>query len=724
MIYRITKDNITLDYLTGNGITKVFGKGNISAALSGAEEFVLFIYAQDTGLRMLNSSQMAASAECCGNELAVRYTHDGIEARVTYSISKYGLIKSVSVKSEKPCTLRRIVTECSGARLPLTHGGEGQPVFIGNSMWCAMENPVAQNLHSRGVLNFIQAPFLDIYKQQFTSFDIAFGFTGPRGSEASFAQYIEDTTIKNAGPVKIYCDWGLHDELSDGVNLDEKMSLDVVDMLTDFIKNHDTKFDYYLMDAFWYENNKPYIDFKKATFPNGQRALLEKLSAADIKYGMWFDVNFIHAKLKGMDKYKRLPDVSALCFACPDIADLMEKALLHHIRESGIRLIKFDFAFFDCCNPEHSDIHSTVLRESKEVSVRRFTEMIGRLRLAQPELVIIAYNGFTVSLESIGSVKKRDYSVVSPYWARCIDYIYCGDPRPSEIAANEFSDSLIYYTDAMIEQFSDSFMPLKNIDDHGTMLGNTGTIYWEGKRGLQKNLMMSIMRGSRKLHLYGDLGLLDNADKGYISFIHGVYSEIIDKQMVTERILGSAVSGEVYGYHTHDSLSGYIAVVNPRSVAQAAVLSPKQWETDNCIRAKVVFRNVCCLENISINGKTVLSLAPHSVTVLKWQFADKISGKHLVHTTLDAHSKLALSLKPDTARVHISFYDENRDFMRTVNGRPEGFSAKNSRGETLPWRDKPVWSGISWMVANAEAGVVLENNGAKPLEIAWEECAE
>lgn len=57
--------------------------------------------------------------------------------------------------------------------------------------------------------------------------------------------------------------------------------------------------------------------------------------------------------------------------------------------------------------------------------------------------------------------------------------------------------SLLHYTDCMREQFRDALFPTEAIDDHGTMLGNTGTIYYLGRRTLRDSYMLNIVRGTR-----------------------------------------------------------------------------------------------------------------------------------------------------------------------------------------------------------------------------------
>ena len=81
--------------------------------------------------------------------------------------------------------------------------------------------------------------------------------------------------------------------------------------------------------------------------------------------------------------------------------------------------------------------------------------MVDHLHAVLPDLKILCYNGWTTDLDWIGSVKEKSGYAISPYWCKHVDYLYCGDPRPSEISSADLSNSIVYYTDAMIRNFSE-----------------------------------------------------------------------------------------------------------------------------------------------------------------------------------------------------------------------------------------------------------------------------
>ena len=73
---------------------------------------------------------------------------------------------------------------------------------------------------------------------------------------------------------------------------------------------------------------------------------------------------------------------------------------------------------------------------------------------------------------------------VSPLWLRWFDSLYPGDPRPSELpAVGSLRDSVIWYQDYVYRGFARSLLPLSGIDDCGTIVGKTSTIYYLGAEG-------------------------------------------------------------------------------------------------------------------------------------------------------------------------------------------------------------------------------------------------
>ena len=547
-------------------------------SLSGGNEFILYLQTEQ-GISVLPDSVFDYKGlEKTAQGFKLAYQKGGISVTAEYRANGGVFEKRLSIVSEQTMEIKRICLENRTASGRVTRGGEGQPVFIQGenvaAMWCGIEFPAANNGYDHKTLCFMQTPFEKTCA--FTSLPVVYGFDSCGDLFHSFADYIKNKSIKKKS-LKVYCDWGLHDDMTEGDPiLTAEMTLQNIRDIAEFSKKSGVKFDYYLMDAFWFEKGMPYTQFRQDTFPDGYAPIVAALKEADMKYGLWFDINCIHAHLEGMEKYDTMLQNGSLCFACDEIAELMYQGIAKQIKECGVKMLKLDFAYFECLNPNHG--HSTQFTESKEKSVKNFLNMMRKLKEIEPELIVTCHNGWTTLLDWIGSIQERSGYAISPYWAEYLDYLYCGDPRPSELASENLGNSVIWYTDAMIRTFIESAIPLDAIEDHGTMLGNTATLYRLGTKMFRKGTLLGVMRGTKKLHLYGDVSELNDEDCAYFNKVGTLYDDIMERDYETELIGGDARKGEIYGYCVGNGVEGYAMLVNPSSRAKDFLLSLPQWQ--------------------------------------------------------------------------------------------------------------------------------------------------
>jgi hypothetical protein len=69
-------------------------------------------------------------------------------------------------------------------------------------------------------------------------------------------------------PISVYDNWSAYDELSDNVPLTEALSMDELDNVLRLRKSG-VRFDYYAMDAFWFDPDGAYRTWKKPNWPDG-----------------------------------------------------------------------------------------------------------------------------------------------------------------------------------------------------------------------------------------------------------------------------------------------------------------------------------------------------------------------------------------------------------------------------------------------------------------------
>ncbi len=697
--YRIEKDMIVLtDAASGH-----------SVYLGGCNDFTLYLGTPEQ-MRVYGPEAFSAEETEEKNTLVRRYTGNGLLLTVTYRACGATLVKTLSLRAESPVFVARVCLLGARSGAALSRGGEGQPVFLGDCGWCGIEFPVANNTFTGKDICCTQAPFTKTC--EFDSLPVVFGVCGG-GVQEAFFRYVGQKELPKES-LKIYCDWGLRDDmLSKELVLSEQLTLRMIRRLAELNRNSGIGIDYYLMDAFWFAENDPYLKFKKSAFPNGIGPVLRELKRNNLKFGLWFDLNSNHAHRKGLERFGAELGNSALCFACREIADAFGQALEYHIENHGVSLIKLDFAYFECANASHG--HSVQFTESKEQSVSNFLAIVDRIRRNHPEVRFLCYNGWTTKLEWIGSVSRHEGYAISPYWAQHVDYLYCGDPRPSELATPSLHQSLAYYTDSMVHNFREAGLPFSAIDDHGTMMGNTPTIYEQGKRPLRLGWLMNAMRGGMKMHLYGDLDLLDSDDERYIGFVGRVYDEIVREGYSFRFLPGDPRLGEPYGYCAGGEWSGYAVVVNPtgEEVTRKISLCSVPVRVGAVIRDGRLVSEACP----QAEGEAVISVGAYGFVLIRYEVARMPQAESSVW--LCPKETLAWNTAGAVA-VALTFTDGTRP-VRTPYGYPEGLSVFFD-GAQQPTEDKTyIWSGISWLYLplHGTREVAVRYTGEKPLHLRY-----
>src|SRR5208337_1906468 len=100
----------------------------------------------------------------------------------------------------------------------------------------------------------------------------------------------EPPTPALQAPISVYNNWSSYDELSDNIPLTESLAMRELDELLR-LKQAGVRFDYYMMDAFWFAPDGGYRTWRKPDWPNGPDAWIKKCQENGIKPGMWFETN-------------------------------------------------------------------------------------------------------------------------------------------------------------------------------------------------------------------------------------------------------------------------------------------------------------------------------------------------------------------------------------------------------------------------------------------------
>jgi hypothetical protein len=233
-------------------------------------------------------------------------------------------------------------------------------------------------------------------------------------------------------PVFVYNNWSAYDELSDKVVQTEVLAMRELDELVR-LKRAGVLFDYYVMDAFWFDKHGGYRVWHKEHWPKGPDRWLSACKEHGVRPGMWFSTNLI-ATHDGRF-LEPVPEWAGSVATDPNILCLFEGGYLDHLAGSlqlwydrGVRLFKFDFAYFEAVTAASKNKYTP--EEIKEKNKVAFMGMLRRFRGRNPDVLITGYNGFGGEMENTFTPFHK---TVDQRWLEVFDTLYCGDPRFSDV---------------------------------------------------------------------------------------------------------------------------------------------------------------------------------------------------------------------------------------------------------------------------------------------------
>jgi hypothetical protein len=391
-------------------------------------------------------------------------------------------------------------------------------------------------------------------------------------------------------PIFVYNDWSAYDELSDNIPLTEQLAMKELDEILR-LRRFGVRVDYYMMDAFWFAPDGGYRTWRKPNWPNGPDAWIKKCRDNGILPGLWFGTN-------ELVKINAIPEWQTSLTANKGEMSFSEGGFLPHFMDTlqywydhGIRMFKFDFVDFRAATPETEKTKTP--DEIWTRNVDAFRQALKKFRQHNPDIVLVAFNGFGGDVESTAGPFPF-HSPVDLRWLEVFDSLYSGDPRPSDVPEMNFWRSMDIYGDHMVRRYEQSFLPLERIDSTGFMLGNTGTIYYRRDHAWKGALILMMARGGWVNTVHGNLEFLSEEEARWFAKVQSLYLRM---QSVGRTKTFGGIPGEVqpYGFGSLDADGEVYAVMNPaQSVEEIQMprLSQEQKTTQKAIRqGQVIFRD-------------------------------------------------------------------------------------------------------------------------------------
>jgi hypothetical protein len=526
-------------------------------------------------------------------------------------------------------------------------------------------------------------------------------------------------------PIVVYNAWSAYDELSDNIPLTEQLAMKELDEVLR-LRRFGVRFDYYMMDAFWFDSDGGYRTWRKPNWPNGPDAWIKRCRENSILPGLWFGTNAL-VKLNPAPAWtdSLTEKKGSMSFSdggfLPDFMDTLQ-----YWYDRGIRMFEFDFADFDAATPAIAKAKSR--DEIHDHNVDAFREALKSFRRRNPDIVLLAFNGFGGDLESTAGPFPF-HNPIDLRWLEVFDTLYAGDPRASDVPEMNFWRSMDIYSDHMVRRYEQSFVPLERIDPTSFMLGNTGTIYYRKTHAWKGELILMMARGGWINTVHGNLELLTDEDARWFAKVQALYLRL---QSLGRTKTFGGIPGEIqpYGFGSLDTEGAVYSVVNPaQSVEEIQMPRLSQAQKANS-DGRLLFRDagfqpVLSGDKIKLGPGQMAVVGygryaspeydlgiqadvqiPRSIQRVDAAFSEH--GTNAIQATVSApaHGDLRIVMQQRSAHGEI---------MRSWKGGPPNGTNMSKvfvlqawqNGRPLPVEinyDKVIWSGLSWAVGEVKRG--------------------
>lgn len=534
----------------------------------------------------------------------------------------------------------------------------------------------------------------------------------------------EPPTPALAGPVSVYNNWSSYDELSDNIPLTETLAMRELDELLR-LKAAGVRFDYYMMDAFWFDPDGGYRTWRKPNWPNGPDGWIAKCKANGVQPGLWFSTNTL-VKINAAPAWKDSlnKEGGAMSFFeggfLPDFMSAMQYWYDH-----GIRMFKFDFVDLYAATP--ATAARLTKAEIKEKNATAFREALRAFRARNSEAVLIAFNGFGGDLDNtVTHLPFHDPTDLR--WLEVFQMQYTGDPRPSDVPEANFWRSMDIYSDHMVRRFQQLGFPLERIDSTGFMVGKTGTIYYRAMHAWKGAYLLMMARGGWVNTVHGNLELIQGKDAEWMARAQKLFFEL---QGLGRMHTFGGIPGDIepYGFAGVTTRGAVYVAMNPTQTVATITLPRLAFNQEPLGIGRIQFRDAGFVPTLKGNQ---LMLGPGQMAMVgygayasprydfgvqqdivipkaisPWSIAFRATGRGSIEATVDppAHGVLRVIVREKTPDGYI---------RRTwAGGPPSGENmgkvfalSATQNARSVPVRiayDKIVWSGMSWAVGEIES---------------------
>jgi len=494
-------------------------------------------------------------------QVVVRLESDDrpLTATVTYrwSADQPLLHKFVELvnESEGPLELLnvRLGDYRTGARLEERE--QGFPVYLDGEFFVTLAHPAGWATGRDGQVRLFQHPGTTLAPgARFSCMEAVYG-TSPSaaGARAAFVEHVRSRMRRvvrgHDRPYTIFDNFGSWPEGANHACFTQNTEAHLLHSLERLAASQQAtgcRFDLCNLH-FWVDHAGDLQRLDPARYPRGIAPIKQRLDALGIAPGLWIDSS-MSAWSIGQNPAvaaSLADDRSWFCRASEPIRSLYREAFLYHIRENGVRLIKFDNLRNVCNNRQHEHLPGVYSTEAITNSV---IEFLTELDAACPDVFLMLYWGHR-----------------SPWWLLYGDTLFDSGigieaATPATQPAPHARDSVTQKLDQAQEHARD--IPPLGKDSLGVWLSDWGWNSSIGKERWQEGVVMDMCRGSMLIQLWADRDWLSPPEWDQLADFVALLRQCPACFRRPRWILGSPSRDEPYGYACSDGVRAFLAIHN------------------------------------------------------------------------------------------------------------------------------------------------------------------
>jgi hypothetical protein len=446
-----------------------------------------------------------------------------------------------------------------------THVERGFPVYAADEYFFTLAHPAGAAEGAGGQVLLRQYPGVSLAPgATFSCMEAVYGVAQAGTARQAFVNHVRSRMRRVVrGHDKPYAIFEPFGARPDGdFNETEDFVLGNIAKVAQGQRETDCRFDLYSVD-FWVDYRGTLKECDPLRFPRGLQPIRQELDKLGTALGLWIDGSMEGWSIGGNPS----PDVQAclnydlqqpetlrqvqmgrkaFCRAAEPIRSMYAEAFRHHIREHGVRLLKFDNTGCVCVSPRHGHLPGLYSTEAIEDALIDFFRV---LDTECPDVLLMLYWGYK-----------------SPWWLVHADTLF--DSGIDIEAASPGDQPTPYVRDGVTQKLdqaqwvANENLPPLGKDSLGVWLSDWPWNSQVGKERWESGFVMDLCRGSLLAQPWSDSSWLSPPERRQMAEFIALLKARPGCFGNSRFVLGDPHKQEPYGYCCTDGKRAFLALCN------------------------------------------------------------------------------------------------------------------------------------------------------------------